>query len=803
MAVGAAEPRIVDVLRRSVLFADWPAETLPVVAQRFRPVDVPAGHLCVVEGQPGDEMYIVEDGQFVVETAADGRPRRLAVLGPGAVFGELALLTGQPRSATIRAATDGRIWALRRPDFQQLVRQYPDLSARLGRIVSDRMDQSAGRVANERLLLLPLLEGRERVKIGRSETNDIVLAQPGVSRDHAVLQRADGSYRIVDLRSTNGTFVNGERVHTRLLQDGDEIWIGSTVLTFDRSGITRFSRGGGAQIDALGLSRTVGEGLTILDDVSLSIYPGELVCIVGGSGAGKTTLLDALNGFRPATSGRVLYNGIDFYAHFDAFRHSLGYVPQDDIVHPELTVYQTLYFTARLRLPPDTTRAEIERRISEALESLELVERRDTEVRRLSGGQRKRVSIGVELLSKPEVFFLDEPTSGLDPGLDSRMMELLRRLASQGRTVVLTTHATRNIMICDKVVFMARGGRLVYFGPPAEALTYFGVEDFADIYRLLEEQGTTEAWQARFLRAPQYAQHVEQRLAGRGDGVETAGPPEKRGQVPRVNWPMQFLWLTLRYVRILRADLVALIVLLAAAPFIALLLSSAFKRSVFALTWAEGGDARQGVALMFLLGSSSVFLGAFVAARAIAEEGRIYSRERLVNLKIVPYILSKLATLGIFSLIQSALLLGIISRRIDLPGDTDTFLALYGTLVLTNLAAVGMGLVVSAVAANGLQATLVMVLLLVPQLVLSGSLVPLSQLNPAPKAISTVIIGRWSLSLLGHFVDLNSRLAAQFPTNDYAAQFDIDPLTHTLALAGLLAAFILGAVVALRRKEMH
>jgi ABC-type multidrug transport system ATPase subunit/ABC-type multidrug transport system permease subunit len=803
VSVAVRNPRLVDILRRSVLFADWPPEALAAAAQRLRPLSVPAGHVCLTEGQPGDEMYLVDEGQFVVESSSGGKLKQLAQLGPGAVFGEMAVLTGQPRSARVTAQTDARIWALSREDFQQLVRLQPELSARVAQIVSDRQGEDARRVANERLTLLPLLDGREQVSIGRSSANDIALAHPNVSRVHAVLQRAGDSYRIVDMRSTNGTFVNGERVRTRLLRDGDEIWIGSTVLVFDRSAITHFSRGGGLQIDAIGLSRTVGQNLTILDDITLSVYPGELVCIVGGSGAGKTTLLDALSGYRPATAGRVHYNGLDFYGHFAAFRQSLGYVPQDDIVHPELTVYQTLYFTARLRLPTDTTRAEIERRITEVLENLDLTERRDTEVRKLSGGQRKRVSIGVELLTKPDVFFLDEPTSGLDPGLDSRMMDLLRKIASQGRTIVLTTHATRNIMICDYVIFMARGGRLAYFGPPADALEYFGVENFADIYRLLEDQDSPEGWQAKFRRDPRYSRDVGQRLAAPRGGADGAREPVKRDRPASASWPRQLFWLTLRYLLILRGDLVSLLVLLLAAPFIGLMLSSAFRRSVFAMTWADGGDARQGVALMFLLGSASIFLGAFVAARSIAEEVRIYARERLVNLKIAPYILSKLATLGIFSLIQSALLLAIVSRHVDFPGDTETLLALYGTLALTNITAVGMGLLVSAIAANGLQATLVMVLLLVPQLILSGSVVPLGQLNFGPKLASHLIIGRWSLSLLGYFADLNARLGAQLPRNDYAEQFDIDPQVHALALVGLLTAFIVGAVIALRQKEVR
>ncbi|MCZ7674259.1 MAG: ABC transporter ATP-binding protein [Chloroflexi bacterium] len=246
---------------------------------------------------------------------------------------------------------------------------------------------------------------------------------------------------------------------------------------------------GNYRLDATNLTRIVSiGGLTqklsggstqriILDDVTLSIHPREFVALVGGSGAGKSTLMKAMSGFTPANSGQVLVNGDDLYANFGAYRSILGYVPQDDIIHGQLTVYSALNYAAQLRLP-DAPPAEIETRIQRVIQEVELVGHEEKQVQSLSGGQRKRVSIAVELLAEPGLFFLDEPTSGLDPGLEKKMMYTMRQLADNGRTIILVTHATANIDQCTQVAFMSEGGKLAYFGPPKDALVFFQATDF-------------------------------------------------------------------------------------------------------------------------------------------------------------------------------------------------------------------------------------------------------------------------------------------------------------------------------------
>jgi len=267
----------------------------------------------------------------------------------------------------------------------------------------------------------------------------------------------------------------------------------------------------GLTIEALHLKKQVNKRTNLLQDISLTINSNEFVAVVGMSGAGKTTLVDAISGFRPATDGQVLINGTDFYRYYDSFRDDIGYVPQRDIVHMELTPEKALDYAAQLRMPPDTSKAERGKVVTEVLEVLDLAERRKLPIFRMSGGQQKRLSIGVELLTKPRLFFLDEPTSGLDPGTEFEMMKLMRRLADQGRTVVLITHATKNVMMCDKGVILARGGHLAYYGPPEIALTYFDQYrtererrekeiEFDDIYLILsdEQRGAPVEWDQRF-----------------------------------------------------------------------------------------------------------------------------------------------------------------------------------------------------------------------------------------------------------------------------------------------------------------
>ncbi len=328
-----------------------------------------------------------------------------------------------------------------------------------------------GRAASGEFLphVRPILLNKPRITIGRLPQNDVTLDHPQVSAQHAQLELQGQLHYIVDLNSTNHTYVNGRRVTRTALKPDDKIRIGPFLFSYHGTQLTQYTESPVIRIDALGLKKEAhrdGKQQVLLNNISLAIPARKFVALVGASGAGKSTLMDALNGLRPAQQGTVLYDGQDYYASFEAFRSQLGYVPQDDIIHRDLTVERALYYAAQLRLPEDFPEEQIRRRIDEVLGDVDMKQRRNLLISKLSGGQRKRVSIALELLSKPSVFFLDEPTSGLDPGLDRKMMRLLRNLASKGQTIVLVTHATNNITACDYVCFLAEGGRMVYFGPP-------------------------------------------------------------------------------------------------------------------------------------------------------------------------------------------------------------------------------------------------------------------------------------------------------------------------------------------------
>ncbi|MFC2015792.1 FHA domain-containing protein, partial [Chloroflexota bacterium] len=445
-----------------------------------------------------------------------------------------------------------------------------------------------------------------RITIGRHSSNVLRLKHPRVSRYHAVIEQFGARFRLQDLSSHAGTFVNGKRVEKEVwIKEGDELKIGSYRLVFQEDGITHFDEAGNLRVDALRIEKWYTKTVNILKKVSVSIYPKEFVAIVGASGAGKSTLMNALTGFVPANGekSRVLVNGENLYTHMDEYRSEMGYVPQEDIIHRELTVYKALDYAAQLRMPADTTKAERHERVMEVIEELGLKRQWENAITALSGGQRKRVSMGVELLTKPGLFFLDEATSGLDPGTETEMMELLRDLADGGRTVILVTHATKNVMMCDQVVFLAKGGYLAFYGPPNEALEYFeryrteeerrykAQVEFDDIYQLLETRGRPEEWGQRYRQSTQRQKYIIQRLQSlkRQKRTPTPVPARPQKQKRQVSAFRQFTILSSRNLRIMTQDKVSLILMLAVAPLIGLM-DFMWGRDLFDI---EIGDAAQ------------------------------------------------------------------------------------------------------------------------------------------------------------------------------------------------------------------
>jgi ABC-type multidrug transport system ATPase subunit/CRP-like cAMP-binding protein len=804
-----AKPQDAQSLGTIPIFAGCSPAQLEAIASSMEATTAPGGTVIFREGDTGDDMYIIASGQVRIVSDAETEKIIFAHLGPGEFFGEMALMTGAPRSAAAVAATDVRLWRLDKKQFATILRDYAQVGVAIGGVLSERVARgNVHRFQNEAFAALTLTTERSEVTIGRWPENDLVLADPQVAGVHARIKRTDGRWVIYDEDSGSGTYVNRRRISVAELHDGDEILIGTHKVFLDGLTVKSFEGREGVRIDAMGLSKVTPDGKRILDQVSLSIYPGELVAIVGGSGTGKTSLLHALNGFSPATSGELRYNGLSLYENLSLFRSLLGYVPQEDIVHPELSVERTLYYAARLRLPQDTRREEIAERIKEVLAAVDLADRRDTEVRRLSGGQRKRVSLAVELLAKPKAFFLDEPTSGLDPALEGRMMALFRDLTESGTTVVVSTHVTQSLRICDKIAWLARGGRLVFFGSPAEALRHFGVQHFGEVYDLLEAPDGPDSWAAAFLDSRAYRSNITERLPAPLTAGEE-GPPAPGGQpgfTPAPAGPArQLFWLTARYAEVIIRDTRSLALLLLQAPAIALALLLLYDRRVFALTAEGGGDARRAMGALLMMTTSAIWLGASNAAREITKEIPIYARERLVNLGILPYVLSKVAVLSLLCLVQSAALVGIFSARIDL---TILGWAIYPKLLalifLTALGGLSMGLLVSAVVGNSDRAMAVVPILLIPQLMFAGAVVPVEEMLGPAKGLAQIMMSKWSLELAGGIAHLAPRFEAQYPAGfaaPYVSAFDSVSWIQWSVLAGFALAMLGGILLAQKRKD--
>jgi ABC-type multidrug transport system ATPase subunit len=622
-------------------------------------------------------------------------------------------------------------------------------------------------------MALNLEDLREQVEIniGRDPGSNLHLSGAMVSWHHARIIQSGGEHILVDLNSTNGTFVNGSRVTERYtLQEGDVIQIGANKLVFQAQGVRQYEMRAGVRLDGVGIVREVGRGdrtKRILNEISLSVYPREFIALVGTSGAGKSTLMKALSGVSKAQDGQVLVNGDNLYERFDIYRTMIGYVPQDDILHRDLKVGDALRYSARLRLPADTSAEEIEERIDKVLEEVEMIAQKEQPITSLSGGQRKRVSIASELLAEPRLFFLDEPTSGLDPGLEKKMMYTLRRLADAGRTVVLVTHATANINQCDHVCFLSQG-RLTYYGPPQESFDFFGVTsgDFADVYNRLDDinpevaRQQAQDWQDRYRASPQYRRYVEDRQTSLPEPVDATTHKEVR-EGPKVNPFRQLAVLTRRYLDLVLRDKLLLAVLVAIMPIIAALMiivadrnwlvgdSLAEVNRQLAADLAAGEQTAsyalfaEHQTLLFSMSFAAVLLGVFAAGYEIIKEWSVYQRERMVTLRILPYIGSKIIVMGAFAFLQCLLFMLVIALRVEYPKDGVIFAApleMYITLVLSVMAALAMGLLVSSLVPNANTVIYLIFLILMFQLIFAGALFD----NSSPLTLT-----RWSMGALG------------------------------------------------------
>jgi ABC-type multidrug transport system ATPase subunit len=639
--------------------------------------------------------------------------------------------------------------------------------------------------------------GRE-VIIGRLSGCGLPIESPLISREHARLICSQERVWLEDLRSTNGTYVNGARIKDRVeLVPGDRVSFATFVFVFTGFALEPAEQGGRVRVEARGLTkqvidRTSRQPRNLLSDIDLVIDPGEFVVIFGTSGSGKSTLLDALNGRRPASSGTVSYNGVDLYGSFDVFRAGIGYVPQQDIVHRKIKVRNALAYTARLRLPPDTSNDEVSEHISRVLERVGLTEKADLAVdtpEPLSGGQLKRVSLAVELVANPNILFLDEATSGLDAGTDKKMMRLFADLAADGRTVICVTHTLENIDSCHLVALLHQG-YLVYYGPPGEAAAYFGVARLSEVYECLEAQDAT-AWSERFAASSLFERHVSARQSQAASAGEGLGSRPQQA-APRRGWLnlRQTATLTSRYVNLLFSDRLNLLVLLLQAPLIALVVGAIFDTSGSLLDRAKAESQ-----IAFVLVLSAIWFGCINSAREIVKELPVYLRERSVAVSIPAYMTSKLVPLAVLCAIQCASFLGIVSLMIDFPGS---YLERLLTLFLAGFAATGMGLLVSAFVNSNDKAIAALPLLLIPQFILSNAVVALKGVSET--LAQGLVISYWALDAL-HATLEQEVLDLRHPDGQPVIAVHGEWETDVAAIALMALGFILVTAIGLKLKD--
>ncbi|MDX2920750.1 FHA domain-containing protein [Streptomyces sp. NE06-03C] len=591
------------------------------------------------------------------------------------------------------------------------------------------------------------------VRIGRDAGNDLVIDDLAVSRHHAELRAlADGTYEIVDLGSHNGTFLNGQPVARGPVGPGDIVGIGHSAFCLVGDSLQEFVDTGEVSLDVQDLEVTVGRagkgGKTLLDKVSFPVGEKCLLGVVGPSGAGKSTLLNALTGQRPADRGTVLYDGRDLYRDFAELRQRIGLVPQDDILHAQLTVRKALGYAAELRFPQDTAKAERQARVTEVIRELGLEQRADQPIHSLSGGQRKRVSVALELLTKPSLLFLDEPTSGLDPGMDRSVMHMLRGLADDGRTVIVVTHSVLSLEVCDRLLVLAPGGRIAYYGPPEDALAFFGFEEWPEAFEAFENDRDRD-WAATYAGSPFRRQYIDNasaqpHLPSAAPGAMVAPPPKTR------NWGAQLNTLVRRYASALGADRTFLIIMIA-LPFVMGAMARALAGS--RLTQETAMNA------LLILCVGGVLTGAANAVRELVKERVIYQRERAVGLSRSAYLMSKIVVLGTITVLQAVVLtlVGLMGVDLGAPGGEGVFLPplveITLAVALLSFTAMMLGLLVSALVRKEEVTMPLLVLLAIVQVVFCGALLKLHGV-PGVEQLSWLVPSRWALGAMAGTIDL-------------------------------------------------
>jgi len=546
------------------------------------------------------------------------------------------------------------------------------------------------------------------------------------------------------------------------LAEGDRLAVDGDQFAVWNGGLRRVPRAG-TRIDAVDICKEF-RGRRLLTNINLAVKPGEFVGLLGPSGAGKTSLLRILSGLDRPASGCVDYDAVPL-SRMPA-RPFVGFVPQDDLLHESLSGREMVEFAVRLHALRSIGRIDFSQKTQSVLDVLGLAECADRPVRFLSSGQRKRVSLAMEMAVDPQVLALDEPTANLDPGLEAKMIELLRRISDHKRTVLVSTHRLGPIQGFD-LVGVVHGGHLVFYGPPALLQDFFGCGDIARIY---EQLGTKPAhvWAERFRSSALHHDYVAARLAHRDDLRSQTSQPAARVLERRSDLVSQFVLATKRALRLARRDAWHWGLVLLQAPLIAGLILLVFART--SNSWP----------LLFCMGISSIWFGCINSVKEICKEKPLVGRERRIGLRVGPYLASKVGFLSALSLIQIAVLVSSVNLVIPLEGRLPLHFVTFGLL---SISATAMGLLLSAGSAKTERALAGLPILLIPQILFAGAVAPFDEMPAVSQWISRVTLSRWGFTAAKKIT-----FGFQPPWNEWAA------------LSAMAVMFIFIAFLLLRRK---
>jgi ABC-type multidrug transport system ATPase subunit/uncharacterized tellurite resistance protein B-like protein len=528
-----------------------------------------------------------------------------------------------------------------------------------------------------------------------------------------------------------------------------------------------------------------------LREINIKEESGKLIGLMGASGAGKSTLLNVLNGHDTPSQGSVLINGINIHQDVDKVEGVIGFVPQDDLLIEDLTVYQNLYYASKLCFD-NLHEQELDALIMTALNNLGLTETKDLKVgspleKTISGGQRKRLNIGLELLREPSVLFVDEPTSGLSSRDSENIMDLLKELSLKGKLIFVVIHQPSSdiFKMFDKLVILDVGGYQIYYGNPVEAVVYFkkminminsekgeciscGNINPEQIFNIIETKVVNEYGRftnERKISPVQYNTYFKEHAVIPTVVTATVAPPSSLNIPNRLK---QMHIFSMRDIFSKLSNKQYLLINLLEAPLLAFLLAFIVKYSNTFDTTHTGYIFSKNLnipAYLFMSIIVALFMGLTVSAEEIIRDRKILKREAFLNLSRSSYLLSKFLILFMLSAIQTLSFAVIGNAILEIHGMTLSYwMILFSTSCLANV----IGLNISSAFNSAVTIYILIPILLIPQLILSGVVVEFDKLNPKLNSDSTVpLVGevmasRWAFE---------AAMVSQFKNNKYENEF--------------------------------